>query len=63
MGKKITSHTPENDVFQYVVCECVSESGETWAGTTLLVLGMLKMVPHVIVFVYSNHRKVARLMC
>lgn len=29
MEKKITSPTPENDVFQYVVCECVSESGET----------------------------------
>lgn len=29
MEKKITSRTPENDVFQYVVCECVSESGET----------------------------------
>lgn len=29
MEKKITSHTPENDVFQYEVCECVSESGET----------------------------------
>lgn len=29
MEKKITSRTPANDVFQYVACECVSESGET----------------------------------
>ena len=29
MEKKMTSLTHENNVFQYEVCKCVSESGET----------------------------------